>query len=699
MTDPFPGPLVPSLGRVGPQGDAAPDDAIVSETTPTPIPTPVGAPSGGTAPPERSDPASAHSMPHLPGLDGLRGLAVIGVLLFHGGFGWARGGYLGVSTFFTLSGFLITNLLVREWDANGAISLSRFWTRRFRRLLPAAVIAIALVGIVWWFIGTPEQLQNLRADMLASLGYVANWRFLLAGRSYAELFSAPSPLQHFWSLAIEEQFYVVFPLFTIVVLRLGGRGVYLGTLALATAVSVGLTLVFSGQFDRIYYGTDTRAAELLLGALLAVWWSDRSRAVGRFGTTAHDDRPLRTLDVLGIVALVGMFWSWYALPESSSIIAQGGLPLYAIGTTVIVYASTHRGLVTAFLSIAALRWAGLISYGLYLYHWPIFLVLSPDRVDLPTAPLFVLRMAATIAVALGSYFLLEQPVRRGNMLRTGRAALTGALASALVVAIVAVSVTLDPPRSTIAYGGVRIDEFAPEEVQTSDMTIDPALANTNGRRVLLVGDSGAYDLSPALGAAYFASGSEKYQSIAFPGYGLTRPEVNWRQDWIDTVAAFDPTLVIASLGGWDYDYFARNGPEAYARLVAEATGILTANGAKVLWISVLPGGTFADKSVNPALELVPSFASGDVRYADLDATLTAPDGTFARTYTVGDRTVVLRKPDFWHLCPTGAAELADGINETTTGLGWSNRSTPGWQEGAWRDDARYDDPKGGCPGG
>src|SRR4051794_29047202 len=150
-------------------------------------------------------------MPHLPGLDGLRGLAVIGVLLFHGGFAWAEGGFLGVSTFFTLSGFLITNLLVREYDRSSAIALGQFWVRRFRRLLPAALIAIAMIGLLWWRLGSPEQLADLRGDMLAAIAYVANWRFYSAGTSYADLFSAPSPLQHFWSLAIEEQFYLFFP--------------------------------------------------------------------------------------------------------------------------------------------------------------------------------------------------------------------------------------------------------------------------------------------------------------------------------------------------------------------------------------------------------------------------------------------------------------------------------------------------------
>lgn len=637
-------------------------------------------------------------MPHLPGLDGLRGLAVIGVLLFHGGFTWAQGGYLGVSTFFTLSGFLITNLLVREWDRSQSISLGRFWTRRFRRLMPAAVVAIGLVGLVWWFVGTPEQLQNLRADMLSSLGYVANWRFLFAGRSYAELFSAPSPLQHFWSLAIEEQFYVFFPLITIVLMRLGGRRVYMGALAAATAVSIALTLVFNDNFDRVYYGTDTRAAELLMGALLAVWWSGRTTR-GRFAATSDATRPAPLIDIVGVLALLGMFWAWWAVPEASPELSEGGLPLYAVGTTIIVLAATRRGVVTTLLSVSVLRWAGLISYGLYLYHWPIFLVLSPERTGLSTAPLFVVRMLVTTTIALLSYFLLEQPIRRGTMIKSGRAALSAALAGAVIVAAVAVSVTLDPPRSTVAYGNVRIDDFRPGEVQESLNPIDPTKANPIGRRVMLVGDSGAFDLAPALGAAYLSSGSQRYQSIAFPGFGLTLASSKWRETWTEAIAEFDPTLVIASMGGWDYDYYAANGPEGYARLVAEATGVLTAKGARVLWVSVLPGGKFASMSVNPALERVPDLAAGDVEYVDLDDALRAPDGTFARSYVDdGGRTVLLRKPDSWHLCPTGAARLAGAINEETTVLQWSDRAVRGWQDGPWRTDARYDDPKGGCPG-
>ena len=159
---------------------------------------------------------------HVPALDGLRGLAVAAVVAYHAGFGWARGGFLGVSAFFTLSGYLITSLLLVEWDGTGRVSLREFWGRRFRRLLPAALAVIAGVVVAARFLADSGQLADLRGDVLAGLGYVANWRFVLDDRSYGDLFTGPSPLQHLWSLAIEEQFYVLFPLLTVGLLRIGG---------------------------------------------------------------------------------------------------------------------------------------------------------------------------------------------------------------------------------------------------------------------------------------------------------------------------------------------------------------------------------------------------------------------------------------------------------------------------------------------
>lgn len=216
---------------------------------------------------------------HLAPLDGIRAIAVVAVLLYHARFPWIPGGYLGVSTFFTLSGFLITSLLLREWNSTGGVSLRSFWVRRVRRLLPAAWAVLALVvaagALGWW---DHEQLRHLRGDVPWSLLQVVNWHFVAADRSYSDAFAAPSPLEHYWSLAIEQQFYLLFPLVALAVLRAGPsrrparhrvRNLAL-VLAVLAAGSLAVNgLLADGSVDRAYFGSDTRLAELLVGALLA----------------------------------------------------------------------------------------------------------------------------------------------------------------------------------------------------------------------------------------------------------------------------------------------------------------------------------------------------------------------------------------------------------------------------------------------
>jgi len=634
-------------------------------------------------------------MPHLPGLDGLRGIAVIGVLLFHGGFTWARGGFLGVSTFFTLSGFLITNLLVREFDVSSTIALGRFWVRRFRRLLPAALVTIGLVGLIWWRVGSPEQLDRLRLDMLGALAYGANWRFYFAGTSYADLFSAPSPLQHFWSLAIEEQFYLFFPPVVWGVMKLGGRRLLTGLLVAALVVSVGLEVWLGGNVDRVYYGTDTRAAELLFGCLLAVWWSGRRPA-----PVPSDARRERSVTVLadgaGIVALLVVFAAWHEVAQTSSRLAHGGFPVYALATTVVIYAATRPGVVSRLLSFGALRWAGLISYGLYLYHWPIFLLLDEDRTGLSTLPLFALRMAVTIPVAVASYFLLEQPIRRGRLIRTGRQLLTAGVAGAVVVASCAVVITLDPPASRTPFANAKVGDVDPSVV-----TQDPALAaaaatDTTAHTVMILGDSGMLSLTPALTAALQSTGTSTVIEGAGPGFGLTGP-FSWRDDWKAAVETSDPDLVIVMLGGWDLKWVKQHGIDAYREVVDEAVATLSAGGAHILWLPVMPGGASDASSVDSVYAELPDRYPGVVANPFVGGSLQGPDGGYPKYVTTSDGSVlVLRGADGWHLCQDGGVRLATSINEAAVDLGWSSPLRPGWEGADWRQLAAYDDPPGGC---
>jgi peptidoglycan/LPS O-acetylase OafA/YrhL/lysophospholipase L1-like esterase len=641
-----------------------------------------------------------HRMPHLPALDGLRGLAVIGVLLFHSGFDWARGGYLGVSTFFTLSGFLITNLLIREWDSQGSIRLGGFWTRRFRRLLPAAVLTIMITGLVFWRIGTPDQLQNLRLDMLGALGYVANWRFYVAGTSYGSLFAAPSPLQHFWSLAIEEQFYLFFPPIVILLMRIGGRRVLGAVVGAATLGSVALCVLLRSDPDRVYYGTDTRVAELLLGVMLALWWSAPDRRRSRTGSLRSDatSRSM-VLDIAGMVALLGMFLAWWRLSETSPWLARGGFPVYALCTTTIILAGTGRGLVTRILSNSLLRWAGLISYGLYLYHWPVFLVLSPERVGWAPWPLFALRLAVTITIALASYRLLEMPVRRGRMFTTGRSALSAGIGAVLAVAILAVVITLSPPVSTSAFADVAIgDTAAYGQSHVQDQTPAPGAP----RSVFIIGDSGMVDEQTALEAAFHAAGAGHIELGAGPGVGLSQP-LDWRGEWTRVVDRIDPDLVIVMMGGWDMKFVNANGAEAYQRLLAETVTILSRRGARILWLPMLPGGKLSagpvdDAAINAIIASLPDRFPDVVFNPAVGTSLLRPDGTYGIAFTdAAGQTVLLRKPDGWHLCQEGAARLAQEVLDAAVGLGLSPPADRPWRDGPWVDAANFDDPAGACP--
>src|SRR3954468_11579202 len=295
------------------------------------------------APAPATEPAPSRgssAIPHFPGLEGLRGLAVVAVVAYHARYPWAKGGFLGVSTFFTLSGFLITSLLLNERGATGTIDLRSFWRRRFRRLMPAALAALALVVAFGVTAADAVQRRNLAGDVLASLGYVANWRFLLSQQAYADIFGEASPVAHFWSLAIEEQFYLVMPLLAWVLLaRLRvGRGVFAAVMAALAAASVGLALFAGLSGDGVYFNTGTRAVELLLGALLAVVVFDRRITVplGRKG-------PVRTAaaatGVLALAAAVALWTVARQSGEGSAWLYHGGLPAYAGLSALVIVAA------------------------------------------------------------------------------------------------------------------------------------------------------------------------------------------------------------------------------------------------------------------------------------------------------------------------------------------------------------------------
>jgi len=345
----------------------------------------------------------------VPALDGLRGVALLGVLFFHAN-NALPGGFLGVDLFFVLSGFLITSLLLAEHETNGHIGLSAFWVRRARRLFPALLSLMPAIALYGWFFAKPDELRGLRGDALATLGYVANWRAIFSHKSYWELFASPSPLEHTWSLSIEEQFYVVWPIVVTLLLRRGSRRAVLGVALVLTVVSVAATLALynPAETSRAYLGTDTRAAGILLGAALA--------SVARPGSEVTG-RSARVLDALGIIAAIGLGVAWWKLTGQTAFLYHGGLWLTEVAGLVLIVCAMNgrRTVVGRVLSWQPLTLLGTISYGVYLWHWPVNVVLTSARLHVRGLPLHAIHFALTLLIAGVSYRFLEQPIRQRGL--------------------------------------------------------------------------------------------------------------------------------------------------------------------------------------------------------------------------------------------------------------------------------------------
>jgi peptidoglycan/LPS O-acetylase OafA/YrhL len=416
-------------------------------------------------------------------LDGARGLAVAGVLLFHGGH--LTGGYLGVDFFFTLSGFLITSLLLAEATNRGSVGLGGFWSRRARRLLPALVLLLVGVALYSWLLADRVDLFTIRGDAWATMGYVANWHEIFAHQNYFALFSSPSPLTHTWSLAIEEQFYLVWPLVFVTLLarfkRSTPKAVLVTSLGLAAgSTTLMIVLYRSSDPDRVYYGTDTRATAILLGAALAAW-------LAMNGPTASRARRL-ALEVLAIASVIGLAFAWTRLDGQSAALYHGGFLLCAIAATIIIAAAVHpdQGAIARALSFRPLVGLGLISYGVYLYHWPIDVALDSKETGFSGWPLVLFQIAVTMVVAVLSYRIVEQPIRHGARSAIEWRKLVPLTAVVLVVAVFAATANGIPG----GVPGLRHPALA--------ATVAYERAPKGATRVLVVGDSVGYFLAQAM---------------------------------------------------------------------------------------------------------------------------------------------------------------------------------------------------------
>lgn len=348
--------------------------------------------------------------PYLPGIDAMRALAVLAVFGYHAGLGWTPGGFLGVDVFFVISGYLITSLLLREFQRGGHVELGRFWLRRAQRLLPAVAVLIA-VSIVLAAIFDASRLDALRGDALAGLFYFANWHFVFGHESYFEQFGRPSLFTHLWSLSVEEQFYLFWPLVFAAGMKLFGRGrLLLGVLAGALASVALAWILFDPGSDasRVYYGTDTHAVGLLAGVALALVWSPVELRRHRAGPLVG---PI--LDAIGVLALGYIVLSFLHVHDYDLALWHGGYLWLAIATALLLAALAHPAArLGPILGQKPLLWLGLRSYSFYLWHWPVLVLTRPGiDVELSRGILIPLQLLATLALADLSYRFVELPFR------------------------------------------------------------------------------------------------------------------------------------------------------------------------------------------------------------------------------------------------------------------------------------------------
>jgi len=469
-----------------------------------------------------------------PALTGVRFVGVFFVMLYHANVPWMQGGFFMLDVFFVLSGFLITSLLVSEMTETGNLRLGRFWSRRAKRLVPALFVLLAAVAIYAALVPNPLGAADLRGDGIAALFYVSNWRFALSGASYFDNFN-PSLFRHTWSLSIEEQFYVVWPLLFIAGYKvLKGRlelmALIAGIGAIASALWMGFLYEPGVNPSRIYYGTDTRLQALLIGVGLALISRGNTR---RF-------LPEKWIHVLGWMGYAAFALLLVVTDPNDEWIFRGGFMLFSLISAFVVFA--HAGPDTTRLNRMIgwlpILWLGSLTYGLYLWQWPVFIVLDEARTGIGGVPLFALQFTVTLALSAASYYLVETPIRRSSFAFRSGARSAYAIVGAAVTVVVLFIV------STSIFG-----------------TAGPASASDAAPHVLVVGDSTGY----AMAAQYPGTGDLKVDSAAVQGCGIVRGEnkpvagmlnirstcETWPEDWKQGLARSKPEVIVLATGAWE----------------------------------------------------------------------------------------------------------------------------------------------------
>jgi len=458
---------------------------------------------------------------HIAGLDGLRAVAVVAVILYHLSPGALPGGYLGVDIFFVISGFLITGLLLRERDTTGSVRLGAFWARRARRLLPALALLVLTCGTAAWFIGG-DVLVHLGRQVLGAATFSSNWLAIGFGQSYFDD-TTPDLFRNLWSLAVEEQFYLVWPIAILIIALVRMRWVrfaVVGLLAAASGAAMVMLYIPGGDATRVYYGTDTHSFGLAIGAALAILTS-------RWAVQARWMRVV--LPIVGTLAVGALLWTAFLLPADSPFTYRGGLfGVALLSALAIAGAITTRSALGRVLDLAPLRWVGRRSYGLYLWHWPVFVLVVAalptwDRTGAGGWELGGIALAITVLAAALSYRFIEQPIRRDGFRVTLRRwersshssaprAIAAAVACLLVISAGAATVSAigrDPGKGSaelaIESGAAAIKATptpasAPGAAPTPTPSTPPPLPG--GDQIDAIGDSVMLASAPELEAAF-----------------------------------------------------------------------------------------------------------------------------------------------------------------------------------------------------
>lgn len=355
---------------------------------------------------------------YISGLDGLRAIAIVAVLAYHFNMDIAPGGFFGVTMFFVLSGYLITNALLKEWSRHQHINVKRFWMRRANRLLPAMMVMLFVVA-VWVYITDDELFGRLGIEVMAALLYVSNWFYIFNDVSYFEQFETLTPLKHLWSLGIEEQFYFIWPVLVLIGLRSRKKWAVILVALMCTVASVAaMAMLYEPGNDasRVYYGTDTRAFCILIGALLAFVLHNPKRLARFIG------QPSRLLDAAGAMAVAGIIVMIGYMNEYENGIYPVGMMILSLLTAVAVMAVVRSdGWLSSIMGYAPLRWLGKRSYAIYLWHYPVIILTTPAASSKDGNPLVSLaQLAAILLIAAISWRLIEEPFLKGAYKRSFR---------------------------------------------------------------------------------------------------------------------------------------------------------------------------------------------------------------------------------------------------------------------------------------